>query len=151
MQGFFLNKFSLKSTQVKSRKIEFLDFEIEFWSFQIEFWPVKIEFLQFYGLFCYLNKDFLLFSPKIWSFAQENRIFGPFWVPKWPSKIEFWGLRNRVSWKKNRVSQFFGKSSFSKNVQKNLPGDNVHSLEFKISQILKRCHLSEFHIQSLEV
>ena len=126
--GFFFNKFSLKSTQVKSRKIEFLDFQIEFldfqiefWPFQIEFWPYQIEFLQFLWSFCYLNVDFLLFLPKIWPFDQGNRMFRLFLVPKWPSKIEFWWFRNRVSWK-NRVSRFFGKSSFGQNVQKKTPG-----------------------------
>ena len=42
--GVFFNKFSLKSTQVKSRKIEFLDFQIEFLDFQIEFFGLETNF-----------------------------------------------------------------------------------------------------------
>ena len=83
-QGFFFNKFSLKPTQVKSRKIEFLDFQIEFldfqiefldfqiefWPFQIEFWPYQIEFLQFFI-------EFLLFECGFSFVFAQNMTFLP--------------------------------------------------------------------------
>ena len=73
----FLNRFSLKSTQVKSRKIEFLDFQIEFLDFQIEFWPFQIEFWSFQIEFCPFQIEFFLFVCRFCSFFAQNMTFCP--------------------------------------------------------------------------
>ena len=76
-QGFF-NKFSLKSTQVKSRKIEFLDFQIEFLDFQNQFLGFKIEFLHFLWSFCLWNWIFALFWAKNDTACKITGCFGCF-------------------------------------------------------------------------